>query len=420
LFASYSPANAQEFSVVLQILNNQTNGDISVIVGEDIEVEFLVTDADSLSDKKDLIRLVRLSDGITVVQKYRGQSLSGSLTLPTTGNDSLGDMKVEYVHLETVMATAPRIGERLFVVADPTIVDLLERVALLEATDPIPGPEGPQGPPGPQGPAGENGAQGPIGPMGPTGSAGPAGADGPQGPAGPPGPQGEQGPMGPQGETGPQGVQGEPGVCPMSDTEWLETQDRIAAIEDAIEFQLQEPETTTCTSTAIGVNATSQSTSYTLSIEYNYEVTYENDAVVIESFASDPNQDNMVIFTITCNDERLCWPVGTTYDYEVYPWRNMSSGTHEFTEDEISERLEPRLGVAPSTISQAIISFQTWTLDPSGLEPSDPLIYIGVIRYESTVTNPSIITLPFIIVSTFEQSEDWYILQSVNAQCAGN
>jgi hypothetical protein len=111
------------------------------------------------------------------------------------------------------------------------LADLECRVAVLESTDLVPGPQGPAGPqgdagpPGPQGAAGANGAPGPagadgiagpqgsVGPQGPAGAdstvPGPQGAQGPQGPTGAdsqvPGPQGAQGPAGPQGPQGPTG-----------------------------------------------------------------------------------------------------------------------------------------------------------------------------------------------------------------------
>ena len=52
---------------------------------------------------------------------------------------------------------------------------LVQAVQVLESTDPVPGPQGPEGP------------QGPVGATGPTGLPGPAGLEGPQGPQGPAG-----------------------------------------------------------------------------------------------------------------------------------------------------------------------------------------------------------------------------------------
>jgi len=58
---------------------------------------------------------------------------------------------------------------------------LVQAVQVLESTDPVPGPAGPEGPQGPQGVQGPEGTQGPAGPQGPVG---PQGPEGPQGPAG--------------------------------------------------------------------------------------------------------------------------------------------------------------------------------------------------------------------------------------------
>jgi len=59
--------------------------------------------------------------------------------------------------------------------------------------EPVPGPQGLEGPRGPQGPVGPEGPQGPVGPEGPQGLAGP---EGPQGPVGPQGPKGSAGQAG--------------------------------------------------------------------------------------------------------------------------------------------------------------------------------------------------------------------------------
>lgn len=85
--------------------------------------------------------------------------------------------------------------------------------------DGAPGADGAVGPQGPQGEPGADGAVGPVGPAGPTGAAGPAGAtgpagaEGPMGPAGPAGADGAQGPAGDQGLQGPKGDTGDTGAA---------------------------------------------------------------------------------------------------------------------------------------------------------------------------------------------------------------
>lgn len=74
------------------------------------------------------------------------------------------------------------------------LTDLDGRLAALESVppvtgDPVPGPEGPQGPDGQEGP------QGPEGPEGPEGPQGPEGPEGRQGPEGPPGRDGGNDPL---------------------------------------------------------------------------------------------------------------------------------------------------------------------------------------------------------------------------------
>jgi hypothetical protein len=194
----------QEYSVSLTILNtvNET-GEITVVRGTDIEVEFSVTDPNGKLSKDDKIRLVRLNDGRKIYKKKRGHNLSGSVSLKTSKKYAVGEVVVEYVHEDkdadenVVLARVPVVS-RLLVLEDDFQIALLgrltaleeanavllERLAALEETDPVPGPEGPQG------------SAGPVGPDGPQGPMGPAGL---QGPAGPQGPQGDQGPMGPAG-----------------------------------------------------------------------------------------------------------------------------------------------------------------------------------------------------------------------------
>lgn len=128
-----------------------------------------------------------------------------SWALPTTANNL-------YYSVTTACGTS---NEVQYVAAAPPTPTLEERVttleskvAILQQTALIPGP---QGPPGPTGPAGPTGPQGPRGFTGNTGATGAQGVPGPQGPAGTQGEMGPQGPVGPQGPMGPEGPMGPPG-----------------------------------------------------------------------------------------------------------------------------------------------------------------------------------------------------------------
>jgi hypothetical protein len=84
-------------------------------------------------------------------------------------------------------------------------------LALMQCSEPAPGPAGQMGPPGPQGPAGPQGTEGAQGPTGAQGPAGPIGPRGPHGEAGAQGPAGPQGQKGDRGEPGPAGAPGPAG-----------------------------------------------------------------------------------------------------------------------------------------------------------------------------------------------------------------
>ena len=91
------------------------------------------------------------------------------------------------------------------------VSDLQTRVTGLEATDPVPGPQGETGPAGPQGIAGPTGTQGPAGATGATGAVGGQGSSGLTGGKGDKGETGPQGPQGQVGFQGPHGDKGDPG-----------------------------------------------------------------------------------------------------------------------------------------------------------------------------------------------------------------
>ena len=120
-------------------------------------------------------------------------------------------------HIAEVVAKAiePMRAEIAEYMAERSV--LMERIAALEAREPVPGPQGErglQGEPGPQGPVGEPGAageRGTDGPVGPQGEAGPPGGVGERGEAGPQGERGEPGLAGKDGSNGMQGERGDPG-----------------------------------------------------------------------------------------------------------------------------------------------------------------------------------------------------------------
>jgi len=216
-----SHVHAQGYSVTLTVLNTASpTGEISIVEGTDIEVEFAVTDPVGELSKNDLIRLVRADTGCRIYEKKRGSLLNGSVSLRTKSSDddddhaesgsscaNIGPLKVQYVHNNAVHASAPATAQ-MVVYADQSEMLLLQRIIDLEQTDPVPGP---QGPIGPQGPQGIQGTQGPQGLKGDQGLAGPAGPQGLKGDKGDTGPQGMQGVKGDTGYTGPQGPQGPAG-----------------------------------------------------------------------------------------------------------------------------------------------------------------------------------------------------------------
>lgn len=211
--------------VELQILNaTGASGEIIVVEGEGVEVGFnVVTDTNSALDKNDTIELVDLADNSVVAAKKRGDGPSGSVTLKVPKNVIAAQYYVRYATkndgIEIARDSHPDdAGTPLVAVEESSNAELSSRVAALEATDPVPGPQGDPGPVGPQGPQGDPGAQGPagvIGPQGPAGPQGPQGLPGNNGATGPQGPTGAQGPQGlagAAGAQGPAGPQGDPGV----------------------------------------------------------------------------------------------------------------------------------------------------------------------------------------------------------------
>ena len=145
-------------TVTLTLLNPGTGaGQVQIVQGDIIEVQYEVSDATG-TGMNDIIRIRQVGDGRVVGSKKRGDFLSGTVSLDTNNPDTVGELAIEYVLKSdgTVAATG------VVVVVEPTTSEILSRIAQLEATDSVPGPQGPAGPqglPGPQGPPGEPGPQ---------------------------------------------------------------------------------------------------------------------------------------------------------------------------------------------------------------------------------------------------------------------
>ena len=144
LFLLGTGKSVQAYSVHLNILNIPgPYGEIAVVAGTDIEVEFEVGDPASELSKDDILRLVRVDDGFIIHEKKRGKLLSGSISLKTSREQSDGEVKVEYVHNDVIIASAP--DNRMIIVANESELALLNRISALEAAVSVLGPSGPPG-----------------------------------------------------------------------------------------------------------------------------------------------------------------------------------------------------------------------------------------------------------------------------------
>ncbi len=147
-------------TILLTVLNEANAfGDVVLVRGDHIEVEFVVEDRLSETRRDDTIRLVRVSDGAVVQEKKRGRMLSGTLNLSTRHKHRTGALRVEFVAHSTGDVWAST-SSPISVVADQAVLELTNRIGEFEATvaalaaiRPIPGPPGPQGEQGPAGPA---------------------------------------------------------------------------------------------------------------------------------------------------------------------------------------------------------------------------------------------------------------------------
>ncbi len=202
-------------TVELQILNaTGANGDIIVVSGEDIEVSFSVlADTNNALHRRDKLQLIDLNGDVVVSDKNKGPSTSGSVMLKVPRNTVAGQFYVRYVRRddgsEVVRISHPDDGGTpLVVIENATLSELTSRVAALEVTDPVAGPQGDPGPQGIQGLPGTDGTDGAMGLQGLPGVAGTDGVDGAQGLIGLTGAQGIPGNDGAFGATGSQGIQG--------------------------------------------------------------------------------------------------------------------------------------------------------------------------------------------------------------------
>jgi len=248
----FSGAVLADPSVELEILNpTDSNGDIVIVAGEDVEVGFsTLADTENVLKRWDRIQLVNVADGVVLSSKRRGRRDQGSISLKVPPKKipagSLIQIYVRYVifntgEIITSVADPQEPGYTpLVAIAEATIEELTLRVTNLEDGDidltneaqtlstdgtsitlsdvagvgggSIALPQGPEGPQGETGPQGSQGFSGPAGPQGVTGQQGPQGDQGIQGPTGVAGADGATGPQGSQGDQGIQGLTGADGA----------------------------------------------------------------------------------------------------------------------------------------------------------------------------------------------------------------
>lgn len=135
---------AQGPTVALTILNPPNElGQIVLAQGDPVAVEYEITDPLGELSPFDIIRLVRIDNGQVVSLKKRGNSLIGRVLLRTWRGIALGELVVEYIHDHMVLVQAE---PTVLVVSGQMIAEMLYRIAVLEETAQVPGPEGPQGP----------------------------------------------------------------------------------------------------------------------------------------------------------------------------------------------------------------------------------------------------------------------------------
>ncbi len=198
------------YSIGLNILNPANSfGQIVLVAGDTVDVEFSITDPNNELSQNDKIALVNSVTGQVVIDKKRGKNLSGSISFKTNSNnnDHIGTFVVQYISNGIALATIPAAAAQpVLIVADQVSQSINSRLCAVEQ---VVATGGIQGSPGPQGP---QGAEGPMGPQGPKGDTGATGSMGPVGPQGLTGPQGTKGDQGDPGLQGPQGPAGDSAI----------------------------------------------------------------------------------------------------------------------------------------------------------------------------------------------------------------
>lgn len=117
-------------TVTLGVLNTPNEiGEIVIVKGDLIEVEFQVDDPNGELSKNDRIRLVRTDNNEVISKKKRGNSLAGNVSLKARSRWALSSLRVEYVHADAIVAIAP---EEILVVGDDSTLALSEQIANLQ------------------------------------------------------------------------------------------------------------------------------------------------------------------------------------------------------------------------------------------------------------------------------------------------
>jgi len=114
---SILPVAAKAQTVATLDILNPANaaGDVVVSRGTSIEVEFTVTGD---SDKKDELRLINTLDGKVISKKKRGKNTTGTVNLDTKKKDTLGELRVDYLHAGLVVSSVLIAPQQIIVLAE--------------------------------------------------------------------------------------------------------------------------------------------------------------------------------------------------------------------------------------------------------------------------------------------------------------
>lgn len=126
------PVTAQaQTTVTLTILNEEdAAGNIVLSKGTAVEVDFDITMGPS--SKNDELQLIRVDDNTVVSKKKRGTSTTGTVNLHTNAANAIAELRIDYVHAGTPVATTPTAPIQLIVVADDGSVVLAEQIVELQ------------------------------------------------------------------------------------------------------------------------------------------------------------------------------------------------------------------------------------------------------------------------------------------------